>query len=217
MQLTEPASSVDQHLTLRDRFLAVRSFTESLASCLSAEDQTVQSMPDASPTKWHRAHTTWFFESFLLVPNLPGYQVFCPDYAFLFNSYYEGVGARYPRAERGFISRPGVREVADYRCHVDEAMTELLEEVPSDPLLELAELGIQHEQQHQELLLMDIKHVLSRNPMQPAFDAVRAPETGVPPARTWTSHEGGNYDIGYFGEYCRRSSKFALFAHRNSR
>ena len=174
MPLTQSASSVDQHLTLKDRFLAVRSFTESLASSLSAEDQTVQSMPDVSPTKWHRAHTTWFFESFLLVPSLPDYRVFHPDYAYLFNSYYEGVGAHYPRASRGSISRPGVQEVAEYRCHVDEAMAELFDEVPSRPVLELAELGIQHEQQHQELLLMDIKHVLSCNPMQPAFDAIRA-------------------------------------------
>ncbi len=200
MQLTESASSVDQPLTLTDRFLAVRSLTESLASCLSPEDQTVQSMPDVSPTKWHRAHTTWFFESFLLMPSLPGYQVFHPDYAYLFNSYYEGVGARYPRAERGFVSRPGVQEVADYRCHVDQAMAELFEEVSSGAVLELTELGIHHEQQHQELLLMDIKHVLSRNPMQPAFDAIRAPEPGVSRAPTWTSYRGGNYDIGYGGD-----------------
>jgi ergothioneine biosynthesis protein EgtB len=200
MQLTESASSVDQHLTLTDRFLRVRSLTESLASCLSAEDQTVQSMPDVSPTKWHRAHTTWFFESFLLVPNLRDYRVFHAAYAYLFNSYYEGVGARYPRADRGSISRPGVEEVANYRCHVDEAMAELFDNVPSHPVLKLAELGIQHEQQHQELLLMDIKHVLSRNPMQPAFDAIRAPEPGVSRTRTWTTHVGGNFDIGYRGE-----------------
>ena len=179
MQLTESGSSIDQHLTLRDRFLAVRSLTESITSGLSAEDQTVQSMPDVSPTKWHRAHTNWFFESFLLVPNLPGYKVFHPHYAYLFNSYYEGVGARYSRPERGFISRPGIAEVADYRSHVDEAMAALFDSGPSPAALELSELAMQHEQQHQELLLMDIKHVLSRNPMQPAFDAIRAPAPGV--------------------------------------
>ncbi len=200
MQLTESASSVDLRLTLTDRFLAVRSLTESLASCLSAEDQTVQSMPDVSPTKWHRAHTTWFFESFLLVPSLPDYQVFHPDNAFLFNSYYEGMGARHPRADRGCISRPGVEEVAEYRCHVDRAMAGLFDHLPSNPVLELVELGIQHEQQHQELLLMDIKHVLSRNPMQPAFDAIRAPEPGVSAEPTWTAYGGGNFDIGYGGE-----------------
>jgi ergothioneine biosynthesis protein EgtB len=200
VQLKESASSVDQQLTLKDRFLAVRSLTESLASCLSAEDQTIQSMPDVSPTKWHRAHTTWFFESFLLAPTLPGYRVFHPDYPYLFNSYYVGVGARYPRADRGLISRPGVQEVAEYRCHVDEAMAGLLDDAPSPPVLELAELGIQHEQQHQELLLMDIKHVLSRNPMQPAFDAIRTPEPVVSRTLSWTTHAGGNFDIGYGGE-----------------
>ena len=122
MRLTESVSNVDRQLTLTDRFLAVRSFTESLTSCLSAEDQTVQSMSDVSPTKWHRGHTSWFFESFLLVPSLCEYRVFHPDYAHLFKFYYEGVGSRYPRADRGFISRPGVQELADYRCHVDEAI-----------------------------------------------------------------------------------------------
>ena len=184
---------------LPDAYGRVRATTERLASVLSAEDQTVQSMPDVSPTKWHRAHTTWFFESFLLVPSLADYRVFHSDYAYLFNSYYEGVGAHHPRANRGFISRPGVQEVAEYRCHVDEAMVDLFDDVPSHLVLELAELGIQHEQQHQELLLMDIKHVLSRNPMQPAFDAIRAPEPDVSRTRTWTTYGGGNYDIGYSG------------------
>jgi ergothioneine biosynthesis protein EgtB len=200
MQLTEFASSIDQHLTLRDRFLSVRSLTESMTSGLSAEDQTIQSMPDASPTKWHRAHTTWFFESFILVPYLCEYEVFHPHYAYLFNSYYEGVGARYPRAERGFISRPGMEEVADYRSHVDEAMAEVFDSGPSPKVLALSELGMQHEQQHQELLLMDIKHVLSRNPMQPAFDAIHARGPGLARARNWTTYGGGNYDVGYGGE-----------------
>ena len=107
--MTDLLMAKDQ-LTLADRFLATRSLTESLASPLSAEDQTVQSMPDVSPTKWHRAHTTWFFETFLLQPGLKGYRCFHPDYGFLFNSYYEGVGARYPRHDRGLLSRPGVAE-----------------------------------------------------------------------------------------------------------
>src|ERR1700688_3351722 len=114
------------HRTITDRFLATRALTESLAAPLSAEDQTVQSMPDVSPTKWHRAHTTWFFETFLLVPRLPGYQPFHPAFAYLFNSYYEGVGARYPRHHRGLVSRPGVAEVAEYRDYVDDAMPRLL-------------------------------------------------------------------------------------------
>src|SRR5271165_2071078 len=106
--------------TLTDRFAATRRLTEELADPLSAEDQTVQSMPDVSPTKWHRAHTAWFFETFLLAPGLDGYRTFHPAFAYLFNSYYEGVGARYPRAERGLVSRPGIAQVAAYRGHVDD-------------------------------------------------------------------------------------------------
>src|SRR5277367_4273346 len=124
MQLTESAPSIDQHLTLRDRFLSVRSLTESMTSGLSAEDQTLQSMPDASPTKWHRAHTTWFFEAFLLAP--AGVDVVDGRYEYLFNSYYETVGARHPRAKRGLLSRPTVQEVADYRRIVDERVVRLL-------------------------------------------------------------------------------------------
>src|SRR5271155_999176 len=122
MQLTGSVSSVDQHLTLTDRFLAVRSVTESLASCLSAEDQTIQSMLDVSPTKWHRAHVTWFFETFLLVPHLRAYRVFAPEFGYLFNSYYQAVGPRHPRPQRGLLSRPSVGEIAAYRNHVTEAM-----------------------------------------------------------------------------------------------
>ncbi len=184
---------------LADRFDATRRLTEVLAAPLSAEDQTVQSMPDVSPTKWHRAHTSWFFETFLLVPSLPGYEVFHPDFGFLFNSYYEGVGARYPRADRGLVSRPGIVEVADYRRHVDAAMTDLLGRGPDPVTASLVELGIQHEQQHQELLLMDIKHVLSRNPMLPAY----GPRGPQPPGRaeqpTWTTHPGGTVPVGHAG------------------
>jgi ergothioneine biosynthesis protein EgtB len=184
-------------LTITDRFFATRSLTESLASPQSAEDQTVQSMPDVSPTKWHRAHTTWFFETFLLTPSLPGYRAFHPDYGYLFNSYYEGVGARHPRNDRGLLSRPGVEAIAEYRAHVDEAMAVLLDRPSSGSLAGLVELGIQHEQQHQELLLMDIKHVLSRNPLQPAYDAVRLPGPTAAPAPTWAEHSAGTYEIGY--------------------
>jgi hypothetical protein len=119
--------------SLADRYDAVRRRTETLASPLSPEDQTVQSMPDVSPTKWHRAHTTWFFETFLLAPRLAGYRERCPEYAYLFNSYYEAVGARHPRAARGVITRPGIDEVAAYRRHVDDAMAELVARVERDP------------------------------------------------------------------------------------
>ena len=169
--------------TLTDRFVATRALTESLAEPLSAEDQTVQSMPDVSPTKWHRAHTTWFFETFLLEPRPPGYRPFDPEYGYLFNSYYEGVGPRYPRPDRGLVSRPGHRR--DRRVP-GRTSTRRWPRCSSEPGSEataaLVELGIHHEQQHQELLLMDIKHVLSRNPLLPAYDdraRCRAPGTRV--------------------------------------
>jgi len=186
--------------TITDRFFATRALTESLAAPLSAEDQTVQSMPDVSPTKWHRAHTTWFFETFLLAPALPGYQPFHPAYGYLFNSYYEGVGARYPRHDRGLVSRPGIQEIAAYRAFVDEAMTALFDQATDPHVTGLVELGIQHEQQHQELLLMDIKHVLSRNPLLPAYDAL----CPVPPrpagTPTFTEFPGGVREVGHAGE-----------------
>jgi ergothioneine biosynthesis protein EgtB len=186
-------------LTITDRFVATRSLTESLASPLSAEDQTVQSMPDVSPTKWHRAHTSWFFETFLLIPHLEGYRPFHPDFGYLFNSYYEGVGSRFPRNGRGLLSRPGINEIADYRSYVDEAMTTLLDNPAPAPVAGLVELGIQHEQQHQELLLMDIKHVLSLNPLEPAYDAVRLPKPTTRDATTWSTYPADNYEIGYDG------------------
>jgi ergothioneine biosynthesis protein EgtB len=195
-------TSVDDQV-LAERFAATRRLTEELAAPLSAEDQTVQSMPDVSPTKWHRAHTSWFFETFLLTASLTGYEVFHPEFGFLFNSYYEGVGARYPRADRGLVSRPGVVEIADYRRHVDAGMTALLARGLDCDTAPLVELGIQHEQQHQELLLMDIKHVLSRNPMLPAYAPRRAGPTGPvghagPP--TWTGHDGGTVRVGHPGD-----------------
>jgi ergothioneine biosynthesis protein EgtB len=185
---------------LAERLVATRSLTEDLAGPLSAEDQTVQSMPDVSPTKWHRAHTSWFFETFLLVPGLAGYRQFHPDYGYLFNSYYQAVGAQYPRQERGLVSRPGIQEITDYRVHVDRAMGSLLERRLDDPTASLVELGIQHEQQHQELLLMDIKHVLSRNPMLPAYDRIELSPPSVPGSTTWTSHPGGICLLGHEGQ-----------------
>jgi ergothioneine biosynthesis protein EgtB len=190
--------------SLADRYDAVRTHTEALASPLSAEDQTVQSMPDVSPTKWHRAHTTWFFETFLLRPGLAGYRERCPEYAYLFNSYYEAVGARHPRAARGVITRPGIDEVAAYRRHVDLAMAELVDRVERDPAEgepELVELGLHHEQQHQELLVMDIKHVLSCNPLAPAYRPSGRPAVRRPArAPAWLEHEGGVVEIGHSGD-----------------
>lgn len=184
---------------LDDRFCSTRALTEALASPLSAEDQTVQSMPDVSPTKWHRAHTAWFFETFLLLPGLDGYRACDPAYAYLFNSYYQAVGAQYPRPERGMVSRPGIREIAEYRMHVDAAMETLLERRLEPSAASLIELGIHHEQQHQELLLMDIKHVLSRNPLQPAYDDLVSPRPTEVGETTWTEHPGGSQQIGHRG------------------
>jgi ergothioneine biosynthesis protein EgtB len=189
------------------RYLAVRATTEDLAAPLSPEDQTVQSMPDVSPTKWHRAHTTWFFETFLLEPWLPGYTLFEPTYAYLFNSYYETLGARHPRPARGLLSRPGIAQVASYRRHVDEAMQRLVDTDDGRPLLDLFELGLNHEQQHQELLLMDIKHVLSQNLPEAEYTTVPAsgaatcasPAGRLSVAAALLEHDGGLCEIGYKG------------------
>ncbi|MFZ6763649.1 ergothioneine biosynthesis protein EgtB [Pseudoroseomonas sp. WGS1072] len=156
-------------VALDRRWRAVRDHTERLAASLSDEDQCVQSMPDASPAKWHRAHTTWFFEQFLLQPHLPGYVVFDRQFSFLFNSYYEQVGPRHARPQRGLLTRPPTGAVAAYRAHVDAAMERLLAREPSPELLEMVELGLQHEQQHQELLVTDMLHAFSFNPLRPAL------------------------------------------------
>lgn len=184
-----------------ERFLAVRALTEALAEPLSAEDQTAQSMPDVSPTKWHRAHTTWFWEEFLLGPNLPGYASPDPAFRFLFNSYYEAVGPRQPRPQRGVITRPGIAEVAAYRRHVDGAMAELLAGDLHPDAAELVELGLHHEQQHQELLLMDILHVLSHNVCDPIYRPAPGLVRGgaEPPKASWIAHDGGLVSIGHDG------------------
>src|SRR5436305_10328232 len=148
--------------TLPTRFGEVRALTEQLAAPLSAEDQTVQSMPDTSPTKWHLAHTTWFFEAFLLRAHAARYRAFDPAYDYLFNSYYEAVGPRHPRPQRGMITRPGVEEIASYRRYVSKAVVELLQS-GNNAIESIVELGLHHEQQHQELLVMDAKHLLAQN------------------------------------------------------
>jgi len=200
-------------------FGAVRSLTEALAAPLSPEDQTVQSMPDTSPTKWHRAHTTWFFEEFVLGDFAPGYAAFDPAYSYLFNSYYEAVGPRYPRPGRGLVSRPGAAEIARYRDAVDAAMVELIDTPAGSKAAGLIELGLHHEQQHQELLLMDIKHVLSRNPLDPAYLDQAAPLPGTTCPVEWIPHDGGLVEIGHDGdgfafdnEYPRHAEYLAPFA-----
>jgi ergothioneine biosynthesis protein EgtB len=151
----------------------VRAETERRAASLSPEDQVVQSMPDASPIKWHRAHTTWFFEQFVLVPHAPSYRGYDPRFAFLFNSYYVAVGPRHARPKRGLVTRPDAAEVARYRAHVDEAVARLLADAApdvADRVIPLVEIGLHHEQQHQELMLTDILHAFSENPTAPAYD-----------------------------------------------
>ena len=197
-------TTTQQTAALGGRYEAVRAATEALAAPLSPEDQTVQSMPDVSPTKWHRAHTTWFFETFLLEAFDRSYSSFDPAYGYLFNSYYEAVGARYPRAARGLVSRPGLDEIARYRRHVDEAMAPLLETRDDQAFQVLATLGLHHEQQHQELLLMDIKHVLSMSPLHPAYATTPAasgrPATTAARSAGWLGHDGGLVEVGHDGE-----------------
>jgi ergothioneine biosynthesis protein EgtB len=181
----------------------VRATTERLAEPLSPEDQTVQSMPDVSPTKWHRAHTTWFFETFLLSPNVPSYPLYDDAYPYIFNSYYEALGDRHPRNHRGQLSRPGVEQIRRYRNAVDDAMGSLLQSSLGPGVPELVTLGLHHEQQHQELILMDIKHVLSCNPLRPTYLADPSSDpvvsTTVPKAE-WIEHDGGVAEVGHSGD-----------------
>jgi len=170
--------------TMAERFAAVRARTEALAAPLSSEDQTVQSMPDASPAKWHRAHTTWFFETFVLLPHLPGYARYKEDFGFLFNSYYEAAGPRHARPKRGMITRPSSGEVGAYRSHVDAAMAGLMRDSAARVPLDLIELGLHHEEQHQELLVTDALHALAQNPLYPVFHADwREPDSAAGTAR----------------------------------
>jgi ergothioneine biosynthesis protein EgtB len=181
------------------RYCDVRSRTEALAAPLSSEDQTVQSMPDVSPTKWHRAHTTWFFERFVLADTKLG-GTYDPAYDFLFNSYYEQVGPRCERARRGQVSRPGAAEVGRYRSDVDVRMRQLLAGDLEQRHRDLVVLGLHHEQQHQELLLMDIKHVLSQHP-QPVAYTSRPPEVAAIPRDAGPQRviEGGIREVGATG------------------
>jgi ergothioneine biosynthesis protein EgtB len=186
------------HASLSARYANVREHTSQLASPLSAEDQCVQSMPDASPTKWHLAHTSWFFENVVLLPFLPGYQVFDPSFAYLFNSYYEALGPRHPRMQRGLLTRPSLPQVMAYRQHIDAAMEQLLSKAVelSPQALALAELGLNHEQQHQELMLTDALHLLSCHPMLPAYDASFPRPLANPAAMQWISIEDGLHTLG---------------------
>src|SRR5262245_12150604 len=177
----------------------VRRETERRAAPLAPEDQVIQSMPDASPTKWHRAHTTWFFEQFLVTPRLADYRVFDERFAFLFNSYYVAAGPRHERPKRGLITRPTVDEVAAYRAHVDAAVARLLTTASAaalDAILPILELGLHHEQQHQELILTDILHAFAQNPTAPAYDARWTWPATQSRAEGFVTLDGGVHRVG---------------------
>jgi ergothioneine biosynthesis protein EgtB len=199
--LAVSAQAVDE-AALRGRYAATRARTETLAASLSDEDQCVQSMPDASPAKWHRAHTTWFFEQFVLTEFVPGYRAFDRDFAYLFNSYYEAVGPRHPRPNRGLLTRPSAERIGAYRHHVDAAVTQLLSHMPNGAP-RLIELGLQHEQQHQELLLTDMLHAFAQNPLAPAvLPDWREPASASGPGR-FIDCTGGMARIGHRGaDFC---------------
>ncbi|HEU5208860.1 MAG TPA: ergothioneine biosynthesis protein EgtB [Longimicrobiales bacterium] len=190
--------------TLARRYMAVRAFTEHLVEGLAPEDMVVQSMPDVSPTKWHLAHTSWFFERFVLMEHARGYTPLHDTYLYLFNSYYQQAGERHCRDQRGYISRPTVAEVLAYRRHVDEAMVRLLQgldEVAQTSLVQLVTLGLNHEQQHQELMLTDIKHVFSVNPLRPVYRTIpgRQEPHATRPLQ-WVSFDADVYETGHQGD-----------------
>lgn len=188
---------------MQARFLRVRGDTLARVSPLSAEDCCAQSMPDASPAKWHMAHTTWFFETFVLAQFEPGFAPVDPGYRHLFNSYYDAIGSRHPRPQRGLLTRPSLDEVLHYRKRVDERVTTLLDTALPARALELIELGIQHEQQHQELLLTDVLHLFAQHPLSPAYraiDADSASQARAPRAAQWLEFDGGLAWLGHQGQ-----------------
>ena len=185
---------------LAERFRHVRALTLALAAPLSDADATVQSMPDASPTKWHLAHTTWFFETFVLRDHVAGYRLHDERFPFLFNSYYEAEGRRHARDRRGMITRPSLDEVRAYRAHVDDALLAALDDLP-DAARELVTLGCHHEEQHQELLVTDILHLFGENPLEPAiWPAAPKVPVAMPGPIGWIDHAGGIVRIGHGGE-----------------
>jgi ergothioneine biosynthesis protein EgtB len=186
-----------------EAFRRVRAETEARAAHLSAEDQIVQSMADASPAKWHRAHVTWFFETFLLLPHLAGYKIFDERFPFLFNSYYVAAGPRHARPNRGLITRPNAADVAGYRAHVDAAVGRLIETVPAAEAgraFEILEIGLHHEQQHQELLITDILHAFAQNPTDPVYDPDWQPPRATQGPRGFIDVPAGIHKVGYDGD-----------------
>lgn len=197
--LTPPNDHAHFGDKLLERYLTIRNFTNFLCDPLEVEDYVVQTMPDVSPTKWHLAHTTWFFETFVLMETLPGYKPFSECYGYLFNSYYNSLGKQFPRIHRGSLTRPTVREVFQYREYVDDHVTQFLESRPLDQhdrLSRFMETGLNHEQQHQELIVTDIKHVLCTNPLCPPYrHTPPAPQVSTSELH-WKTFDGGLYWIG---------------------
>ena len=190
---------------LADRYARVRARTAAFAAHLEPEDLVVQSMADASPAKWHLAHTTWFFETFILAQYDPDYRTFDPRFGYLFNSYYEAAGPRHPRPHRGLITRPSADQVAAYRDHVDAAMGRLVNAIADRrdaDVVSLLELGLNHEQQHQELFLTDLLHAFSCNPLRPAYraDLPSAADAPAAPATDWVAFPEGDHSIGHTGD-----------------
>ena len=202
-QVASPERTDSARLRWRDSFLRVRGETERRAARLSTEDQIVQSMADASPTKWHRAHVTWFFETFLLKPHLQGYAIFDERFPFLFNSYYVAAGPRHARPQRGLITRPNADDVTAYRAHIDAAVTRLIEtvaEADAPRVFEILEIGLHHEQQHQELLLTDVIHAFAQNPTDPAYDPDWQPPKAAAGPRGFVAVPQGIHAIGHEGK-----------------
>ncbi len=189
--------------TLIERYKTVRARSESLCAPLEVEDYCIQAMTDVSPPKWHLAHVTWFFEMFILVPFAAKYQMFQKEFAHLFNSYYETAGTFFPRPQRGMLSRPTVKEVYEYRHHVDAAMQDLLANIPEQHAADIRlrlQLGTEHEIQHQELLLMDTLYNFSINPLHPAYHKVELPPAAQTPAMGWQEFAAGVIEIGHDGD-----------------
>jgi ergothioneine biosynthesis protein EgtB len=197
---TVSAAPAAGHIALAARYAAVRAQTLRLAEPLSAEDCQVQSMPDASPVKWHLAHVTWFFETFVLERFERQFQPFHPAFRVLFNSYYHAVGDQHPRARRGQVTRPGLHEVLAWRAQVDERMAAVLATDGAPGLADLVTLGLQHEQQHQELLLTDVKHLLAQSPLHPVYRSAWPLARVAPLPAAWLAFEGGTVQVGHAGD-----------------
>ena len=187
-------------MSLWEQYSAVRKHSILICSKLQKEDYVVQPVVDVSPPKWHLGHTTWFFETFILIPNAFAYQPFNENYNYVFNSYYENIGARVIRTDRGNLSRPTVDDVFKYRAYVDEAMEKYLACEITGEIAELIELGLNHEQQHQELLWYDIKYILGHNPLFPEYAQDNIEKEMTPVVQNWIDFKEGVYEVGYEGD-----------------